>query len=297
MNTIYKRRIANILIGIIVLAIDISLLAIKYHIFSIPIPAAAEDMIQESNPLLYVFLLAVALYAIFHKPRKHPRNKGLADPSRRKFLTFTATLAHDEGIQALNKRVISGVATVTGKRKAQSKTPVIPAGAEYYDKFKTQCNSCMACIQACPQHILEPGLKLGQGMLPKMVFQNGWCPTECTVCTEVCPTTALTPISKEEKRRIRIGNAVWIKENCIAADGKECRECEEICPEKCIEIVQNGRKSYPVINSENCLGCGACEYVCPSAPLKGIYVEGFAEHSVLKNSDIEEEILYNEYLH
>lgn len=297
MNTIYKRRIANILIGIIVLTIDISLMAVKYHVLSIPIPATAEEMIQESNPLLFVFLLAVALYAIFHKPKAKQRNSGLADPSRRKFLTFTATLAHDEGIQALNKRVISGVATFTGKRKAQSKTPVIPAGAEYYDKFKTQCNGCMACIQTCPQHILEPGLKIGQGVLPKMVFQNGWCPPDCTACTEVCPTTALTPISKEEKRSIRIGHAVWIKENCMAAEGNECRKCEEICPESCIEIVQNGRKSYPVINNDNCIGCGACEHICPSAPLKGIYVEGFTEHTVSKDNDIEEDFLYNEYLH
>ena len=49
------------------------------------------------------------------------------------------------------------------------------------------------------------------------------------------------------------------KENCCG-----CRACEQICPKKCIEIVedQNGF-SYAKINEKNCIHCNMCKKVCP----------------------------------
>ena len=35
----------------------------------------------------------------------------------------------------------------------------------------------------------------------------------------------------------------------------------------------------PVINTETCIGCGACEYLCPSRPYSAIYVEGHEMHT------------------
>ena len=39
---------------------------------------------------------------------------------------------------------------------------------------------------------------------------------------------------------------------------------------------QSGKRipRVPVVNEERCIGCGACEYVCPSRPDAAIYVEG-----------------------
>ena len=37
----------------------------------------------------------------------------------------------------------------------------------------------------------------------------------------------------------------------------------------------------PVINTERCIGCGACENLCPSRPFSAIYVEGHLEHRML----------------
>ncbi|MCQ2251232.1 MAG: 4Fe-4S binding protein, partial [Bacteroidales bacterium] len=34
----------------------------------------------------------------------------------------------------------------------------------------------------------------------------------------------------------------------------------------------------PALNSERCIGCGACEYYCPSRPFSAIYVEGNDVH-------------------
>ena len=34
----------------------------------------------------------------------------------------------------------------------------------------------------------------------------------------------------------------------------------------------------PVVNAERCIGCGACENLCPSRPFSAIYVEGHVMH-------------------
>ncbi len=34
----------------------------------------------------------------------------------------------------------------------------------------------------------------------------------------------------------------------------------------------------PVVNDERCIGCGACENLCPSRPFSAIYVEGHRVH-------------------
>ena len=35
----------------------------------------------------------------------------------------------------------------------------------------------------------------------------------------------------------------------------------------------------PVVNTARCIGCGACENLCPARPFSAIYVEGHEVHS------------------
>lgn len=43
-----------------------------------------------------------------------------------------------------------------------------------------------------------------------------------------------------------------------------CRGCEQICPQKCIRMVEDEEGYlYPEINKENCVECGLCKKVCP----------------------------------
>jgi formate hydrogenlyase subunit 6/NADH:ubiquinone oxidoreductase subunit I len=40
-------------------------------------------------------------------------------------------------------------------------------------------------------------------------------------------------------------------------------------------------KKIPAINVEKCIGCGACEHLCPARPFSAIYVEGHESHRII----------------
>ena len=77
---------------------------------------------------------------------------------------------------------------------------------------------------------------------------------------------------------------LWIKENCICiTDDVECGNCARHCPVGAIQMVASDpenpeSRKIPVVNTERCIGCGACENLCPSRPFSAIYVEGHIMH-------------------
>ncbi|MBR7170692.1 MAG: 4Fe-4S binding protein, partial [Prevotella sp.] len=79
-------------------------------------------------------------------------------------------------------------------------------------------------------------------------------------------------------------HAVWVKENCIPlTKGDRCGLCARRCPAGAITMVPsdpNDEKSpqVPAVNEEKCIGCGACEHLCPARPFSAIYVEGHEVH-------------------
>ena len=78
--------------------------------------------------------------------------------------------------------------------------------------------------------------------------------------------------------------AVLIQENCIVnRDGVTCGNCARHCPTQAILMVAKDPNDpdslqLPVVNEEKCIGCGACENLCPSRPFSAIYVEGHEQH-------------------
>ena len=124
-------------------------------------------------------------------------------------------------------------------------------------------------------------------MQPEMSFERGYCRPECTACSEVCPAGAIQRITREEKTAIQIGHAVWIGRNCIPLrDGVECGNCAKHCPSGAITMVPSDPENdlspkVPAVNEERCIGCGACEHVCPARPFSAIYVEGNLNHRTI----------------
>lgn len=220
-----------------------------------------------------------------------------ADKSRRRFLAAGAALTAAATIKAQEKKVDGGLAVIQDKEIPDRRTRIVPPGAMSLKNFYRHCTACQLCVSVCPNHVLRPSAGLDTLMQPEMSYERGYCRPECTKCSDVCPAGAILPVSAEEKSSIQIGHAVWIKSNCIpVTDGVKCGNCARHCPTGAIQMVPfRGRHRYrgghsedagndrpevfiPVINTERCIGCGACENLCPARPFTAIYVEGNMVH-------------------
>lgn len=209
------------------------------------------------------------------------------DTARRSFLSATAVLAATSVVKAQEKKVDGGLAVIEDKKIPVRATPIVPPGAWSARHFARHCTACQLCVSACPNNVLRPSTEPARLMQPEMSYERGYCRPECTRCSDVCPAGAIRPITIEEKSSTRIGHAVWIRKNCIPlTDGVECGNCARHCPSGAILMVPSDSEDpnsvrIPVVNAERCIGCGACENLCPARPFSAIYVEGHTMHSVM----------------
>ena len=209
------------------------------------------------------------------------------DTARRSFLSATAVLAATSVVKAQEKKVDGGLAVIEDKKIPVRATPIVPPGAWSARHFARHCTACQLCVSACPNNVLRPSTEPARLMQPEMSYERGYCRPECTRCSDVCPAGAIRPITIEEKSSARIRHAVWIRKNCIPlTDGVECGNCARHCPSGAILMVPSDSEDpnsvrIPVVNAERCIGCGACENLCPARPFSAIYVEGHTMHSVM----------------
>ena len=206
------------------------------------------------------------------------------DASKRSFLLASALVSTAAFAQKKEKLMDGGLAELEDKVAPERQTPLTPPGSLSFKNLSTRCTGCQLCVSECPNQVLRPSGDLMHLMQPTMSYEHGYCRPECTRCSEVCPAGAILKIDQDEKTSIQIGHAVWIKKNCVVlTDEVECGNCARHCPSGAIEMVQldpNDEESpmVPAINEAACIGCGACEYVCPSRPFSAIFVEGHEVH-------------------
>jgi polyferredoxin len=206
------------------------------------------------------------------------------DTSKRSFLLATALITTGAMAQKKEKLMDGGLAEIEDKVAPERQTPLTPPGSLSFQNLSTRCTGCQLCVSECPNQVLRPSSDLMHLMQPTMSYEHGYCRPECTRCSEVCPAGAIKPVDKPEKTTIQIGHAVWIKKNCVVlTDEVECGNCARHCPSGAIEMVpldadNEESPMVPAINEAACIGCGACEYVCPSRPFSAIYVEGHEVH-------------------
>ncbi len=207
------------------------------------------------------------------------------DKGRRTFLLATA-LVTTAVIAQEKKKVDGGLAKIEEKKMPARKTPITPPGSLSAANMAKRCTGCQLCVSDCPNGVLRPSTSLISIMQPVMSYERGYCRPECTRCSEVCPTGAIKPITREEKAETRIGQAVVIQENCLMVEkGVDCGNCARHCPAGAIELVQIDESDenspfVPSVDADRCIGCGACEHLCPVRPFSAIYVEGREVHSV-----------------
>ena len=214
------------------------------------------------------------------------------DPGLRTFLTTiavgAAAAAKAQIIpEATDKKVDGGLAEIADKVKPNRATRIVPPGAVSLKNMASHCTGCQLCVSACPNGVLRPNTDLLTLMQPEASYEVGYCRPECVRCSEVCPAGAIKLIDVAEKSSIQIGHAVWTRELCVPIkDGQECGNCARHCPSGAITMVPldaDDPKSLkiPVVNEELCIGCGACENLCPSRPISAIHVEGHEVHRTI----------------
>jgi len=204
--------------------------------------------------------------------------------SRRGFLSISGTIALSQIAKAQQLHVDGGLAEIEDKKIPERKNPLVPPGSLSIRNMNNHCTACQLCVSACPNNILRPSTKLSTLMQPEMSYERGYCRPECIECSLVCPAGAIKPITTAEKSAISIGQAVWIKDNCVVnRDEVQCNNCERHCPTKAITLIaiepeKEESLKIPVIDKELCIGCGACENLCPARPYSAMYVEGNIRH-------------------
>ena len=163
--------------------------------------------------------------------------------------------------------------------------PVAPPGARTINHLLSNCTACHLCISTCPTGVLQPALgKYGpNGFLrPHLDAVSGFCNFDCTRCGDICPTGAIQRLPIKRKKRTQIGKTLFIKKNCVVeTDKKDCGACAEHCPTKAVRMVPfEGKLKIPELDNKYCVGCGACEHICPVRPHKAIFVDGLPVHRI-----------------
>jgi MauM/NapG family ferredoxin protein len=265
--------------------IDCALCTIQCQTQANPFPN--EDW--KSSECVYCFTCAAICptNAILFPAKFAAEKVETIDLSRRKLL-FTSLL----GIFAMPFFRISPT-----RHRANEKL-IRPPGALPEEQFLKKCVKCGECMKVCPTNAIQPVLSEAgpEGIwTPKLDFKIGYCDYYCSLCTQVCPTGAIKELTIEAKNELKIGS-VWVDRNrCIPWKfGDPCIVCEEHCPvsPKAIKFqkievlhLEGIVKTplAPIIDLEQCTGCGICENKCPVVDAPAIYITSVGETRSEKN--------------
>ncbi len=214
-------------------------------------------------------------------PKRNAPKEDTVDKGRRAFMTTAALVGGGLVLKAQNKKLDGGLAEVLDKTSPSRSERLVPFGARGVRDFYDRCTACQLCVSNCPNGVLRPSTDIEHFLQPQMGYENGWCRPECTACSQLCPAGAILPISAEEKLSHKIGTAKVNLSLCLAAKGEAgCGNCARHCPVGAVRMVRSEGYSHsiPTVAEEQCIGCGACENLCPSRPLSAITVDGIFVH-------------------
>jgi len=221
-------------------------------------------------------------------------------------LRFTPLAYLFSGAARVSAAVPENLPSGTSRVSYELTHPIFPPGGKEIKTFQRRCTGCHLCVSKCPAGILTPATTeygINGFLQPVVKFRHGFCNYDCTICTRVCPTHALQPLhSPEEKHQVQIGKVHFLQENCVVnTQGSNCGACGEHCPTGAVKMVPFGPSelylTIPEVRPELCVGCGACEHICPVTPYKAIYIDGLSVHQKAEpayDPNAEQEVLHTD---
>lgn len=218
---------------------------------------------------------------------KFTKKETRRDERRREFLQTAGITLAVAMIPFVPRKLLPSFAE---KFLKEGTAPSLPAGAMSWRRFAERCMGCQVCVSNCPSKVLRPAgtaFGIGGAQKPTLDFSRGFCQYDCVECGSVCPAGAIMKLTPEEKHKIQTGVAVYNHIFCIIVqEDKSCGACAEHCPTGAIHIPERKEgdvmRPVPEINRELCVGCGACEHVCPLLTQKAITVTPLALHQEAK---------------
>ncbi|HEX4334788.1 MAG TPA: 4Fe-4S binding protein [Polyangiaceae bacterium] len=208
--------------------------------------------------------------------------------------------------------------------RGYSEKVIRPPGAVEEREFLERCIRCAECMKVCPNNALHPAFfEAGlEGLwTPIVIPRVGYCEFSCVLCGQVCPTGAIQKINEKQKmgvgqKPVSIGTAMYDQGRCLPwAMATPCIVCEEFCPTspKAIwaeEVEVPKREGHydqkgeqpkmltvklkrPHVDPNLCVGCGACEKVCPIVDKPAVYVTSAGETRSKTNVILLENTSYN----
>jgi ferredoxin-type protein NapF len=237
-----------------------------------------DKLVIDSSRCVICFncLDACSKKALAYKAQVPIPSSGQWVPSKRNFLISTAAIGGTFLSAAFPVRLRSLEA------EQYKQMPIMPPGSKSLSHFMQHCTACHLCVSVCTTNVMVPAyLEYGVCgiMQPKLDYLQGHCDFDCNACGQVCPTGAITPLLLSEKRLVRIGTVSLNKAKCIVhVKKKHCGACGEVCPTRAIFPKEKGHVLFPEIDTDYCIGCGACEHACPVKP-KAITVTSEIVHS------------------
>lgn len=200
------------------------------------------------------------------------------------------------------------------RARATGVVPVRPPGSLPEELFLQTCVRCGQCIQACPNHVLQP-LALEQGVeglwTPAVVADWSGCEPSCNNCGQVCPTGAVRALPLQEKRAARMGLAV-VDATCLPLAGRaECDLCVRECRAAGYDAIEVRRVGVevdeigmpvegtgflvPEVLAHRCVGCGLCQTRCHAIRVRQEGVLARSAIVVRAGGDREDRIVRGSY--
>lgn len=141
-----------------------------------------------------------------------------------------------------------------------------PPGAVPEKKFLDTCYRCGNCVDVCPAKAIRPTSagNVDQAGTPYIDPDLAACVVcDELACMRACPSGALQLVS--DPARIRMGLAVVTHAHCVRSQGRDCTLCIDKCPFG-TQAIRVGAEGRIEVLSAGCVGCGSCQFYCPTTP-------------------------------